>query len=57
MSANPFAWSFRGQYLAGFALCAALLAFALYVQFGMLMLPMIRLLDRTNRFMLLSQIV
>ena len=39
MSANPFAWSFRGQYLAGFALCAALLAFALYVQFGMLMLP------------------
>ncbi|PZO07701.1 MAG: disulfide bond formation protein B [Lysobacteraceae bacterium] len=39
MSANPFAWSFRGQYLAGFALCAALLAFALYVQFNMLMLP------------------
>lgn len=39
MSANPFAWSFRAQYLTGFALCAALLAFALYVQFSMLMMP------------------
>ncbi len=39
MQANPFAWSFRAQYLTGFALCASLLAFALYVQFGMLMLP------------------
>lgn len=39
MSANPFAWSFRAQYLTGFALCAALLAYALYVQFGMLMMP------------------
>ena len=39
MSANPFAWSFRAQYLTGFAACAALLAYALYVQFNMLMLP------------------
>ncbi|WP_339830219.1 disulfide bond formation protein B [uncultured Arenimonas sp.] len=39
MTANPFAWSFRAQFLTGFALCAALLAYALYVQFGMLMMP------------------
>ena len=39
MTANPFAWSFRAQCLTGFALCAALLAYALYVQFGMLMMP------------------
>ena len=39
MSANPFAWSFRGQFLTGFAACASLLAYALYVQFGMLMVP------------------
>lgn len=39
MSANPFRWSFRAQFLAGFALCAGLIAYALYVQFHMLMLP------------------
>lgn len=39
MTANPFAWTFRAQFLTGFALCAALLAYALYVQFGMLMMP------------------
>ncbi|WP_374471873.1 disulfide bond formation protein B [Arenimonas sp.] len=39
MTANPFAWTFRSQFLTGFLLCAALLAYALYVQFGMLMLP------------------
>jgi len=39
MTANPFAWSFRAQYLTGFLLCVALLAYALYVQYGMLMLP------------------
>ena len=39
MTANPFGWSFRAQFLTGFALCAALLAYALYVQFGMLMMP------------------
>jgi disulfide bond formation protein DsbB len=39
MHANPFAWSFRAQFLTGFALCAGLLAYALYVQYGMLMLP------------------
>ena len=39
MSVNPFAWSFRGQFLAGFVLCVGLIAYALYVQFGMLMLP------------------
>lgn len=39
MTANPFNWSFRQQYLAGFLICCALLAYALYVQFGMLMAP------------------
>jgi len=39
MQANPFTWSFRAQFLTGFILCAALLAYALYVQYGMLMLP------------------
>lgn len=39
MPANPFAWSFRAQFLSGFVLCGALIAYALYVQFGMLMLP------------------
>jgi disulfide bond formation protein DsbB len=39
MPANPFAWSFRAQFLSGFVLCGSLIAYALYVQFGMLMLP------------------
>ena len=30
---NPFSWSFRSQYLLGFAICAALLGYAFYVQF------------------------
>jgi disulfide bond formation protein DsbB len=38
-TANPFAWSFRLQMLFGFAVCAALLGFALYVEHGMFMLP------------------
>jgi len=32
MSPNPFAWSFRAQYAAGFLVCAALYAYALFVQ-------------------------
>jgi disulfide bond formation protein DsbB len=38
-NANPLAWSFRLQMLFGFAVCAALLGFALYVEHGMFMLP------------------
>ncbi len=38
-AANPFAWSFRLQMAFGFAVCAALLGFALYVEHGMFMLP------------------
>jgi disulfide bond formation protein DsbB len=38
-NANPFAWSFRLQMLFGFAVCAGLLGFALYVEHGMFMLP------------------
>lgn len=30
---NPFRWSFRAQFLTGFAVCAALLGFALYSQY------------------------
>ena len=30
---NPFRWSFRSQFLLGFVACAALLVYALYVQF------------------------
>jgi disulfide bond formation protein DsbB len=39
MTANPLSWSFRAQFLAGFVACFALIGYALYVQFGMLMLP------------------
>ena len=35
MNLNPFAWPFRAQYFAGFLVCAALLAFAYYVQFDL----------------------
>ena len=30
---NPFRWSFRQQFLLGFACCAALIGFAIYSQF------------------------
>lgn len=33
MTPNPLRWSFRAQFLLGFALCAALLGFALYTQY------------------------
>src|SRR5690606_8211982 len=39
MRANPLGWSFRGQFLAGFLACAGLLAYALYAQFNMLLVP------------------
>ncbi len=35
MNPNPFAWPFRAQYLAGFVICALLLAYAFYEQFQM----------------------
>ncbi|MEN1942196.1 disulfide bond formation protein B [Luteimonas sp. MJ174] len=31
---NPFRWSFRQQCLSGFAICAALIGFAIYSQFA-----------------------
>jgi disulfide bond formation protein DsbB len=34
MNANPFTWSFRWQMLFGFAACAALLAYAVFAQYG-----------------------
>lgn len=36
---NPFRWSFRSQFLLGFLICAALLAYALFVQFRMGLQP------------------
>jgi disulfide bond formation protein DsbB len=39
MTANPFAWSFRFQMLFGFAVCAALLAYAMFAQYGQMFEP------------------
>lgn len=39
MSPNPLAWSFRAQMLFGFAVTAALLAFAVFAQYGQLYEP------------------
>jgi disulfide bond formation protein DsbB len=39
MSLNPFAWSFRLQMLFGFLVCAALLAYAVFAQYGQLFEP------------------
>jgi disulfide bond formation protein DsbB len=39
MTYNPFAWNFRSQYLAGFVVCALLLAYAIYEQFEMRVEP------------------
>lgn len=36
---NPFRWSFRKQFLLGFACCAALLGYAFYVQFHLRIQP------------------
>ena len=36
---NPFQWSFRSQFLLGFLACAALLGYALYVQFQLQIQP------------------
>jgi disulfide bond formation protein DsbB len=36
---NPFRWSFRKQFLVGFACCAALLGYAFYVQFHLRIQP------------------
>jgi disulfide bond formation protein DsbB len=39
MNTNPFGWTFRAQFLIGFAICAALLGFAVYVQLHDGLLP------------------
>lgn len=39
MSPNPLAWSFRLQMLFGFAVCAALLCYAVFAQYGQLYEP------------------
>jgi protein dithiol:quinone oxidoreductase len=36
---NPFNWSYRAQCALGAAVCASMLAYALYVQHGMFMMP------------------
>lgn len=39
MKANPFAWSFRAQFLFGFMACASLLAYAVFAQYGQMFEP------------------
>ena len=39
MPPNPFAWSFRAQYLVGFLLSFGLIGAALYIEHGLLMMP------------------
>jgi len=39
MSPNPLAWSFRSQMLFGFAVAAALLAYAVFAEYGQLYEP------------------
>src|SRR5690606_16332888 len=34
MTLNPLRWTFRSQCLAGFAICAALIGFAIFSQFA-----------------------
>ncbi|WP_426687295.1 disulfide bond formation protein B [Rhodanobacter ginsengiterrae] len=36
---NPFRWSYRVTFLVGFLICTALLAFALYAEYGLGMTP------------------
>jgi len=36
---NPLHWSYRTSFLVGFLACAALLAFALYAEYGLGMVP------------------
>lgn len=38
-SPNPFAWPFRSQMLFGFLACAALLAYAVFAQYGQMFEP------------------
>lgn len=39
MSANPFRWSFRAQFLLGFLACAGLIGFAIFSQFQWGLIP------------------
>lgn len=36
---NPFSWSYRSRFFAGFAVCMALLGFALYAEHVLAMIP------------------
>ncbi len=39
MTANPLAWPFRAQFLFGFVVCSALLAYAVFAQYGQMFEP------------------
>jgi disulfide bond formation protein DsbB len=39
MTLNPFAWPFRIQFLFGFLVCVALLAYAVFAQYGQMFEP------------------
>lgn len=39
MNPNPFAWSFRNQFLFAFLACSALLAYAVFAEYGQMFEP------------------
>lgn len=39
MNPNPFSWSFRTQFVFGFVVCASLLAYAVFAQYGQMFEP------------------
>lgn len=39
MKLNPFGWPFRSQFLFGFLVCAALLGYAVFAQYGQMFEP------------------
>jgi protein dithiol:quinone oxidoreductase len=53
---NPFSWSFRAQFLAGFFICVALLAFALYSQYQLGLNPCPLCTFQRGAFVLLAAV-
>ena len=39
MKINPFSWSFRNQFLFGFLVSVAILAYAVFAQYGQMFEP------------------
>lgn len=51
---NPFRWSFRAQFLTGFAICVALLGFAFYSQYQLGLNPCPLCTFQRGAFLLLA---